>query len=200
MVVPPIYPCKSKQLKHTGWTAVQRTDNIDYDLENSLLQIRTNSEIGSDEQLRVGLYSASGEHAGGVDLFFTSPPRYWLAFCTISRLNFLTDLPSGNDKVWKVTLNRDSGVPHLVLHCNNKEVVNKVISGEECAHPDWNKYWSKDVETIKFLPQDTASDYYRAGYPVIHDSRSNLMNFLKKNKISRKLHLLKTKLEYTVKI
>ena len=142
---------------------------INFDLEKFPLQIWSNREIGSDEKIRVGLYSAPGEHAGGIDIFLTSPPQYWLAFCTASSSNFLTDLPSETDKVWKVTLTRDSGVLHLVLHCNNKEIVNKVISGEKCDDTNWIKYWSKDVEKIKFLPEDTASEYYRAGYLVLHD-------------------------------
>ena len=140
----------------TGWTAVQRYVMIDYDLENSPLQIRTNSEIGSNEVVRVFFYNA-----GAVELSVRSPPQYWLGGCT-SYIDFPTALPSETDKVWTITLIRSSGTPRVVIHCNNKEVLNVVLSDSTCSRSDWRDYWSKDVEWIQFA-RDSASDYYRAG-------------------------------------
>ena len=136
---------------------------FDYDLENSLLQIRTDSEIGSNDQIRTSQYSATGEYAGGADIFFTSPPQYWLAFCSTSNTNFPTDIPSETDKIWTFSLVRTSGVPRLKVQCNNKEVLNLEISDTTCTDSRWSTYWSRDVEKIMFPSEDTASDYYRAG-------------------------------------
>ena len=145
----------------TGWTTVQRGFLLNYDLENSPLQIRTNSEIGSDEEVRVYFYDAqSDEPAGGVFLLFTSPPQYVLRWCSASNTDFPSTLPSETDKVWKIT--RSSGTPSVVIHCNNKEVLKVVLSDSTCSHSNWN-YWSRDVEKIKFYSSDTASDYYRPG-------------------------------------
>ena len=148
----------------TGWTAVTREVNINYDLENSPLQIRTKSEIGSNEKVRVFFYNAQDEPAGGVILIFSSPPQYKLGWCSTS-YNFPTTLPSGTDKVWTITLTRSSGVtPSVVIHCNNKEVLNVVLSDSECySISNWRDYWSRNVEKIKFDSYDTASDYYRPG-------------------------------------
>ena len=146
----------------TGWIAVQHYVEINYDLENSPLQIRTDSEIGSNELLRVSFYNAKGEHAGGVSLYFSSSPRYWLSYCSRSWANFLTPLPSETDKVWTITLTRSSDTPSVVIHCNNKEVLNVVLSNSTCSYSDWRDYWSKEVEEIVFM-RETASDYYRAG-------------------------------------
>ena len=147
----------------TGWTAVQRYVMIDYDLENSPLQIRTNSEIGSKEVVRsVFFYNAEGENAGAVELSFTSPPQYWLGGCT-SYIDFPTALPSETDKVWKITLTRSSGTPSVVIHCNNKEVLNVVLSDSTCSRSDWSDFWSRDVERILFIVSDEASDFYRSG-------------------------------------
>ena len=144
----------------TGWIAVQHYEEINYDLENSPLQIRTDSEIGSNEAVRVSFYNAKREHAGGVSLYFSSSPQYSLYWCT-SYTDFPTALPSETDKVWTIT--RSSDTRSVVIHCNNKEVLNVVLSDSTCSYSDWREHWSRDVEKILFLLIDTASDYYRAG-------------------------------------
>ena len=136
---------------------------IDYDLENSPLQIRTNSVVGSNDKVEVFFYNAEGNSAGGLILSFLSPPRFKLGFCSTSWTNFPTALPSETDKVWTIT--RSSGTdPSVVIHCNNKEVLNVVMSDVTCTVSTWSTYWSRDVQEIKFDSSlDTASDYYRAG-------------------------------------
>ena len=54
----------------TGWTAVQMNVKIDFDLENYPLQIKTDSEVGSNEELRVMFYDAQENLIGGIYLFF----------------------------------------------------------------------------------------------------------------------------------
>ena len=136
---------------------------IDYDLENSPLQIRTNSEVGSNEKVRMTFLTAAYNSVGELWLTFGSPPQYTLTRCT-GDINFPIDLPSETDKVWTISLTRNSGEIRVVVHCNNKEVVNVVLSDTVCTSFDqWNTYWSRDVEVMWFASQDTASDYYRAG-------------------------------------
>ena len=147
----------------TGWTVVEREVQINYDLENSPLQIWTNSEIGRNEVVKVWFFNAQGFSAGGLVLSFTSPPQYWLGYCSSSYNNFPTALPSETDKVWTITLTRSSGAPSVVMHCNNKEVLNVVLSDSTCSNSNWRDYWSKDVEKIIFDSSDTVSDYYRPG-------------------------------------
>ena len=143
---------------------MQRDLNFNYDLENSPLQIRTNnSAAGSNAQIRVSLYSATGDYAGGVELFFTSPPQYLIEHCSISRTNFPTDLPFEIDNIWTLTVTRTSDVSRLILYLNNTEVLNLVISDTTCTESTWSTYWNRDVEKIMFPSADTASDYYRAG-------------------------------------
>ena len=140
---------------------------FDYDLENLPLQIRTsNSVSGSNEQIRVSLYSVAGEYAGGVDLFFTSPPQYFLGYCSVSRTNFPIDLPFEIDNmidIWMLTVRRTSDISRLIMHLNNTEVLNVVISDKTCVNSTWSTYWSRDVGMIMFPSEDTASDYYRTG-------------------------------------
>ena len=138
---------------------------MDYDLMNSPLEIRTDSLIGSKEQVNVNFYTAKEVLAGGVFIRFTSPPQYLLGWCT-TWINFPTDLPSETDKVWMVFYNGTSSERQVKIYCNEKEVLNAVITDSTCTSDNsWSKYWSRDVEKIKF-PSDstnTASDYYRQG-------------------------------------
>ena len=150
----------------TGWIAVQRYVRMNYDLENSPLQIRTNSEIGSDEEVRVYFDDVHDNLAGGVFLSFSSSIESVLFLCT-DWTDFPTTLPPETDKVWTITLTRSSGTPTIVIHCNNKEVLKVVLSNSACSYSDWRQYWSKEMEKILFSSQDTASDYYRPGKVMV---------------------------------
>ena len=134
---------------------------IDYDLEDSPLQIRTDSVLGSKKEVLVTFYSTGSSRVGGVYLYFSSPPQYQLIYCT-SGINFPTDLPSDTDKVWTIILSRVSDEIRVVIHCNDKEVVNVVLSDISCSSSGWSWDWSRDVEEIMFS-SDKASDYYRPG-------------------------------------
>ena len=139
---------------------------LNHHLENSgPLQIRTNTLIGSTEEVHAVFFTAGGEEAGGVFFRFSSPPKYFLGWCTTWK-SFPTSLPSETDKVWTVFYLGTSSERQVVIHCNEKEVLNAVISASTCtSNSPWSNYWSRDVQRIMF-PSDstnTASDYYREG-------------------------------------
>ena len=142
---------------------MQRSEMINFDLEHSPLQIRTNSEEGSNDKVAVWLKTAFGEEAGAVRFFFSSPPQYLL--CSTSWTNFPTALPTETDKIWTVTLTKHLFVRHVVITCNDKKVVKVVMSdGGKCNNWYWGKFWEKNVEKIYFnSTSDTGSDYYRQG-------------------------------------
>ena len=141
---------------------------IDHDLENSPLQIKTNSEVGSNEQVRLSFYTAQQYLAGGIYLYFSSFLKFKLFGCSNSYTNFPTDLPSETDKVWTITLTRSSGKKRVVIHCNDKEVLNVVLSNTTCSDSRWSTYWSRDVEKIEFYISDKASDFYRTGEVLVN--------------------------------
>ena len=145
-----------------GWIAVQRDVDIIYDLENSPLLIRTNSEVGSDERMNLWFHTAGGETAGGVALKFMSPQHYWIHFCTFWT-NLPTALPTQTNKIWTITLSKISGI-RLSIHCNDKEVLNIVMSSTTCSDNRWSEKWSRDMKKIHFSSKwDTASDFYIPG-------------------------------------
>ena len=133
---------------------------IDADLENSPLEIKTDSSLGSGEEVYFWFLTSEISIAGEVSLHFTSPPKYVLWYCTNLRTNFPTALPTDTNKVWRITLTKTSGI-RLVIHCNEVEVLNFVLSDSTCKDSSWNSVWSKDVEKIFFDREDTASDYHR---------------------------------------
>ena len=143
----------------TGWTKVKRDVYIDADLESSPLEIMTDSSLGSGEKVEVHFYTSEEGYAGGVILHFTSTPRYQLWTCTNSRNNFLTELPTDTNKVWKISQTKTSDI-RLVIHCNEEEVVNVILSDTTCGDSRWSSLWKGDVEKISFHEDDTASDYY----------------------------------------
>ena len=122
-------------LQLTGWLRVQRVKKITWNLESRPLEIRTNSVLGSND--RVGVYfSAGGAGAGGVYLGFTSTPRYLLGGCK-SWTNLPVNPPSPTDKVWRITVTKTAGV-RLVIHCNDVEVLNTLISEATCSDSRWS--------------------------------------------------------------
>ena len=148
---------------------MQMNVKINFDLENYPLQIKTDSEVGSDEEVRVMFYDSQEDLIGGIFLYFTSTPQYFIGYCSSSHVD-IPNLPSETDKVWTITFTRTSDVVTLVLHCNEVEVINVVISGTVCKSY-WSTYWSrKPASKILFLSEggtkDTASDYYRRGINI----------------------------------
>ena len=135
---------------------MQRDVFIEWDLESTPLEFRTNSVLGSADKVHVTFYNAAGQYAGRVQLDFISTPRYYIYLCTKIWTNLPVTLPSAADKVWRITKTADV---RLVIHCNEVEVVNILISQETCLY---SSYWYRDVSKVRF-EIDTASDYYRAG-------------------------------------
>ena len=150
----------------TGWIAVSRGVDINYDLEKSPLQIRTNSPVGSHEEVRVKFSNGAGVlNAGGFSIYFNSIIYYQLEYCN-QKIGFPSALPSETDKIWTITLIKSSGI-RFIIHCNNKEVLNVVLSSTICTSTIYpsigSNIWSTDVGKINFGGYDTASDSYRAG-------------------------------------
>ena len=133
---------------------------MDFNLEEYSLNITTDSTLGSDDKVSVYLYTSQRDWVGALGLNFFSTPKYRILPCNTDYTDFPTNLPPDNDKVWRVTLTRTSGI-RLVVHCNEEEVLNTLISDSTCGRSDWNTYWSREVAKIMFISGDTASDYYQ---------------------------------------
>ena len=110
----------------------------------------------------VYFYTSGREYVGEVQIHFSSTPQYYIRYCRFWT-NFPVSLPTEVEKVWRITLNRNSGI-RLLIHCNNVEVLNFLMSDSTCSDSSWSTQWSRTVGKIWFFYYgDTASDYYRAG-------------------------------------
>ena len=147
-------------LTFTGWTEVQRYEYINANLETSILELKTDSSLGSDEKVKVEFSTDSGVRVGGVILHFMSPPQYKIRNCNFGT-DFSTTLPTEVNKVWRISLRKTTEI-RLVIHCNEEEVVNVQLSDTTCTESsEWSDTWNKDIKQIRFEEDDTASDYYR---------------------------------------
>ena len=145
----------------SGWIAVQRNVRMDFNLEEYSLNIKTDSKLGSNDKVAVHLCTSQEYFAGALILYFRSTPQYRIRYCNTDLTNFPTNLPPDNDKVWRVTLTRTSSI-RLVVHCNEVEVLNYLISDTTCDDSNWSTNWSREVPKIRFSSlYDTASDYYQ---------------------------------------
>ena len=142
----------------SGWTPIQPEVKIAHNLETTPLQIKTDSTVGSDEEVRVYFSNASGWTSAGFNLYFSSPPQYYLHYCSRSETDFPSTLPSEAEKVWEIT--KLSG-PRITIICNGVKVLDILISDETCKDSRWRTTWRRDVGKIDFGPFDTASDFYR---------------------------------------
>jgi hypothetical protein len=138
--------------------AVQRGHNLDHDFDSIPLEIKTDSLIGSGDILYLALENEAGWYSA-VRISFNSPPQYYLLDCTNSWNYFPTSLPTAKDKVWRITKTRTSGI-RLRIHCNEKEVLNILMSDSTCSYSNWRRDWTSDNIRIYFN-SDTASDFYR---------------------------------------
>ena len=146
--------------------AVQRIVLIEYDLEKTPLEIRSDSELGSGDEVVLYFFTSQKEVAGGVWFMLTSPPQYYIYNCNYWTY-FPTDLPTARVKVWRITVIRSSGIIGLQILCNGEEVLNTVLSDSVCTRysSSWNTYWNRDIAKIEFSDDDTMSDYYRPYQP-----------------------------------
>ena len=133
------------------------------DLKNDIMEIKTDSELESEEQLRLFFFTSVGSDAGGFNVFFSSIPLYWIRGCSSSWTNFPSDLPAARDKIWRITLTKTFAI-RLQIHCNNVEVLNILLSDTTCGNSDWSTYWNKDMGVVNFQVVDTASDCYKLSF------------------------------------
>ena len=132
-------------LKISGdWIPVK----IEFNLETNPLEIKTDSEIGSGDQLRVNFYDSVGDVAGAIIINFHSTAKYYFHWCSRSSA-FPTTLPIARSKVWRITKTRMSEDIRFQIHCNGVEMLNVVLSSTFCADDGrWNIYYPRDIKRI----------------------------------------------------
>ena len=130
------------------------------------------------------MYDARKNLAGSIRVKFSSTPKYTINNCMReeSEENFQTSLPSESEKVWRFTLFKAPEY-RLLVHCNEVEVLNFVMSNESCVRDWWSRTWGRDVAKMKFhystLYTDNASHYFRLLHPGnLINSKANSRTYI----------------------
>ena len=133
---------------------------IDYNLQVFPLLIKTDSAVGSDDDLEVRFYKENDE-IGRIEIWFSTPVKYEIHNCQ-DMTDFSSTLPSEVNKIWKIT--KLSG-PRIIIECNGEEVVDITMSDDTCDRTKWREtYLNRDVKKIEFRGKVEASaKYYRPG-------------------------------------
>ena len=130
---------------------------IDHDAESYPLKIKTNSELGSKDEIRIWFYDASGQWTGTVRIYYFSTLQYYLHNCT-KRADFPISPPTAIDKIWRITLATSPDI-RVQIHCNGVEVLNNLLSDSTCK-AGWKKEgWAKEKVKIRFSLDVNASDW-----------------------------------------
>ena len=127
------------------------------------MQIKTDSEVGSNDQIRIYAYDlALRNSAGDIDIVFSDPPKYKLDYCTTWVLFPADLLPAEKDKVWTITRSiATTGKRRIVINCNNKEVLDLAMSESACTETGWDYIWKRDAKKV-WIMADTIH-FYREG-------------------------------------
>ena len=136
------------------WTAVQREVYVPLDLENTPLEIKTDSTLGSKDRVWLWFCTTQREDVGGVEIYFYSTPQYKLYYCTY-RNNFPSNLPSEVDKIWRITFDKTAGI-RFKIHCNGVEVVNFLLPDNTCG----DSYRRRDLKNIWAIPCNVIHSFH----------------------------------------
>lgn len=149
---------------------MRRGEIVDFDLENTPLEIKTEGENSNNRYLYIFFYTAAG-YAGGLQLEFEYT-RVMYAFngCSGKLHNFPTPPSASMVKDWRLTLQRKSGSVQFTIHCNGKQVLDVPISESTCAKKkDYKKNWTKKpVKKIEIYSSGFDADYYR---PYVYEGK-----------------------------
>ncbi|KAL5248405.1 hypothetical protein ACHWQZ_G017548 [Mnemiopsis leidyi] len=150
---------QSRSASSGDWKAAQRYDEAD--LEETPLEFRTNSTLGSKAVSLVRFFHIEGSFAGGIYIYFDSDFYYSIENC-IPRTKLPANISSTTDKIWKVSLNRTSENVTLQIDCDQANVVTISMSDTTCSLNGWSTIWSRKIARFYFVsPTDTATVYYR---------------------------------------
>ena len=125
-----------------------RNENLDHDLETNPLKILTNSTRVS-QKIHLQMVDA-----GTITIYIQSE-QYYIPSCNDGIWSKLNNLPAAVNKDWIFTKTKEA----LTILCNGVEVVNLVYAE---VHNYCTKIWSRNVTKIRFMSDDTASDFWRS--------------------------------------
>ena len=128
---------------------------IPWNTNTQNITVSTVSEVGSMEKVYVVFYDKDGNDVGRVGIYFYTSIHYQLGLCT--NATAFPTLPAEKQKTWIIRY--DSTEQRVVLHCNEVEELNVLLSSE-CTRSEWRVNWEKETTQIKFASERRPSYSY----------------------------------------
>ena len=143
--------------------AVEIGTEIDFDIEATPLEIKTNASLGTGRKLAVQYITKQGDQIGGVNLTFNTQLEVRISKCYVFlQEQPLTNVPGTVEKWWRLTVSSEgTSQTRLQLHCNEVEVMSVVLSDVKCSGGEGGV----EGGSIEFLIGDSASEFYRPYKP-----------------------------------
>ena len=125
------------------------------DIQETALQIKTNSVVGSGDMMWVRFGDNTGKEYG-IDIRFNDPPTYDVGYCLGHGEAIEFTMPTGSQHMWTVR----KSMKKVNLLCNDVEIFDyefsKATRVDTCAY-----MWSTYAVKFQFGWSDTAGDSYR---------------------------------------
>ena len=134
---------------------------IPWNPDTQSITVSTNREVGSNEVMGMFFFDKDGNSTGGLAISFYTQILYSIGACTYNR-SFPDTLPPQTQKTWTITYSTVE--LRLVIHCNEVQVVNVLLSDSFCTDNDsgWREYYGeKETTQMQFTYYlDKAPDRY----------------------------------------
>ena len=116
-------------------------DFIKHNLDAAPFLIKTDSSIRTGTTLVVWFYRRySDALPSGIQIEMNSARHIKILKCRNALINFDTELPNDDIKIWRITKTQDL---RLIIHCNEMEMLNIQLSETLCTNfkNNWQKFW-----------------------------------------------------------
>ena len=153
------------------WIKVPSNNLISFDIQTTALQIKTDSEPGSGEMMKVRFFRDGEETAPSIHIHFLSKVSFFFGGdCDEGKTTIEQKLPAAIDGAIVWTIAKNGNI--ISLHGNGKKI-NKFSTTEKCK-----KIWSRGSDSIRFWDQklvNKATDEYRKRPTSTYVVRRNLL-------------------------
>ena len=114
------------------------------------------------------------EYAGGVGVYFRTPPTYGLGGCSQFSHTFATSLPAELDKDWAFAKRGK----RVKVYCNEELVGVLEANSESCKNlgflDTWDEHWNRQPSQLYFA-YGSAPDAYYIGWLMNYNFSAHLI-------------------------
>ena len=138
----------------SDWVNVVLDHPIPFEPGITKLLVKTDSILGSNEEIRLQFLEEKDSPSGGIRIMFYPELKYVIGSCTTEWKRFAREPPTETTKKWEFALN-----PRRInVVCNGKEVLDFVLSNTDCPDLNWVN-GETELKAVRFHT-DEASDVF----------------------------------------